>query len=221
MADNAWNGSYGNVVERWEYASEERQSALVLPDGCRDLIGTVAPSGQPTWFISALQDSVMVKSVEAGQRFIGYRLRPGTLIDDQALLLAVQKRDILDISGVASDLVAHTARLAALDEALASIQEGLPTLSSDHWPTIGERKLQRLFQRHTGKPPVFWRRLARWRKAMRWLNQPIELAEIALMAGYSDQAHMTKECRRWCGMTPQAARDAQARGDVLLAQAFA
>ena len=32
------------------------------------------------------------------------------------------------------------------------------------------------------------------------------LVDIALSAGYSDQAHLTREMRRWLGLTPGALR---------------
>ncbi len=220
MKDSA--NSCANVAEYWEHTSVETQSALVLPDGCRDLIGTVTPDGEPSWFVSALQDSVLVKPVAAGQCFIGFRLQAGIQIDEERLLLAVQKRDLLDTPGILHDLTDHTQRIAALDEALSAMQDARPALNAPSLSSAEERRLQRLFHHHTGRTPVFWRRLARWRKAMRWLNQPIDLAEVAFLAGYADQAHMTNECRRWCGLTPRAARVAQARGDIVLVnKAFA
>jgi transcriptional regulator GlxA family with amidase domain len=39
------------------------------------------------------------------------------------------------------------------------------------------------------------------------------LAQLAFMAGYADQPHLTRECRRLSGLAPRALRRARARTD--------
>ena len=58
--------------------------------------------------------------------------------------------------------------------------------------------------RETGKPAVFWLQLARARKAGRGIGEelPFSLAEFSTSMGYADQAHMSREFRRWFGVTP-------------------
>lgn len=67
--------------------------------------------------------------------------------------------------------------------------------------------LARLFRLHFGTSPSAYRRHARARRAAALLadtRQP--LAEVALEAGYSDQAHLTRDLRTVLGITPRVAR---------------
>jgi len=67
--------------------------------------------------------------------------------------------------------------------------------------------LARLFRRCFGMPPTAWRRRARiQRTAMLLADTRRSLAEIALDAGYSDQAHMTRDLRAVLGATPSLVR---------------
>lgn len=44
--------------------------------------------------------------------------------------------------------------------------------------------------------------LQAYRKALRLLNEPLSLAEVAVAAGYFDQAHFTRTFTRYSGITP-------------------
>ena len=41
--------------------------------------------------------------------------------------------------------------------------------------------------------------------------QGLSLTQVALMLGYSEQAALTRSCRRWYGCTPSALRVSDAR----------
>ncbi len=60
----------------------------------------------------------------------------------------------------------------------------------------------------TERAPLFWLRLARVRRAAAQLRQAPALSELAHSEGFADQAHMTREFRRWLKVTP-----GQLRGD--------
>ncbi|PWE52690.1 hypothetical protein DEM27_29380 [Metarhizobium album] len=57
------------------------------------------------------------------------------------------------------------------------------------------RTLQRRLRECRLPPPDFWRRLGRARRTVSALSADEPLAEMATDFGYSDQAHMTRECR--------------------------
>lgn len=61
-----------------------------------------------------------------------------------------------------------------------------------------------LFRQATGMSPKRYARLMRFRALLAALHGPghTALGELALDAGYSDQAHMTREFREFAGMTP-------------------
>jgi AraC family transcriptional regulator len=67
--------------------------------------------------------------------------------------------------------------------------------------------LARLFRRSFGMTPTAYRRRARARRAASLIaNTRGSLCEIALAAGYADQAHLTRDLRRLSGVTPAAMR---------------
>lgn len=57
--------------------------------------------------------------------------------------------------------------------------------------------------RATGRAPSFWLRLARVRHTARAVLRGDALADAAAGSGFAD-AHMTREFRRWFGVTPGA-----------------
>jgi AraC-like DNA-binding protein len=64
---------------------------------------------------------------------------------------------------------------------------------------VSERQLRRRFVDAVGYAP---KTLARVLRFQRFLALDGELAERAFAAGYADQAHLTRECRRLSGRTP-------------------
>ncbi len=73
---------------------------------------------------------------------------------------------------------------------------------------ISPRHLERLSEAWVGLPPGQLVRLIRFQRALRSLRHrpATPLARLALECGYADQAHLTREIRRYSGMTPSAVR---------------
>jgi AraC-like DNA-binding protein len=73
---------------------------------------------------------------------------------------------------------------------------------------VGERRLQRAFDRSVGLSPKVLARVLRFRQAVRGLDQattgPVSWAGLAALAGYADQAHFIREFRALAGLTPAA-----------------
>jgi AraC-like DNA-binding protein len=71
---------------------------------------------------------------------------------------------------------------------------------------VSERQLQRRFREAVGYGPKTLYRVLRFRRLLKLLrlddDQPDGLARIAAAVGYSDQAHLTRECRALSGLTP-------------------
>lgn len=68
---------------------------------------------------------------------------------------------------------------------------------------VGMRSLQRRFMEHLGVSPrqhLRWLRFERARKLL--LQRDHRAVDVALAAGYSDQAHFVREFRRFAGVTP-------------------
>jgi AraC-like DNA-binding protein len=80
---------------------------------------------------------------------------------------------------------------------------------------IGERQLRRRFGDAVGYGPKTLQRVLRFQRflalaqpsparAGRVGREPPDLARLAFEAGYADQAHLTRECRRLAGLPPAA-----------------
>jgi AraC-like DNA-binding protein len=75
---------------------------------------------------------------------------------------------------------------------------------------LGERQLRRRFQAGVGYGPKTLARVLRFQRLLALLRDDRPgrpgLAEVAVRAGYADQAHMTAECVRLAGRSPATVR---------------
>jgi len=120
------------------------------------------------------------------------------------------------IGGVARRLPApeaadHEVRRAALALARpgAGGQDDAATVAaSAHAAALSERQLRRRFERAVGYGPVTLVRVLRFQRFLHRANAPgaagAPLARLAAEAGYADQAHLARECRRLAGLPPSA-----------------
>jgi len=97
------------------------------------------------------------------------------------------------------DEIDHIARLLAKTGGKVSISRLADRAG------ISARQLQRRFLRDVGVTPKFYGRLTRFEAALAAQSrQPDQTwAQIAAEAGYADEAHLSREARALCGMTPQ------------------
>ena len=68
--------------------------------------------------------------------------------------------------------------------------------------SVGERRLHRHCRAAVGYGPKMLERVLRFQRARRLARDTHCLATVAALAGYADQAHMTRESRRLAGRTP-------------------
>lgn len=68
---------------------------------------------------------------------------------------------------------------------------------------ISERQLRRRFSAAVGYGPKTLHRVFRFRRFLRMAGEA-PLAELAVRAGYTDQAHLTRETAEFAGMSPAA-----------------
>jgi AraC-like DNA-binding protein len=68
---------------------------------------------------------------------------------------------------------------------------------------LGDRQLRRRVEERFGYGPAILRRVLRLQRMLALAARHRgSLADLALAAGYADQAHMTRECRRLTGLSP-------------------
>lgn len=69
---------------------------------------------------------------------------------------------------------------------------------------LSPRGLHKRFVQQLGITPKLWLQLGRFNSALRCSPASGSLAELAVTAGYADQAHLTTEFRRFAGVPPRA-----------------
>ncbi|MEM9645789.1 MAG: helix-turn-helix domain-containing protein [Planctomycetota bacterium] len=200
------------LLESWSHQATVGSKSIVLPDGCRDLIGRTNPRGATEWFVSDLDQVARQVLIEPNQSYRGFRLRPGTQIDENRIRSLVSElttgcRD-LDVSEI-QDRLENACRLPGrVAEAMDALRESRTATAAASACGVGSRHFQRSIKRWTGHSPMFWIRLARVRRSGVMIANSTCLSDAALSSGFADQSHMTREFRRWFGVSPaRFARD--------------
>lgn len=199
------------LLQAWRHTATKPSSALVLPDGCCDLIVHSAVHQTPRWFVTSLADGPHTVQSAGGERYQGYRFLPGARIDIAGLLQVMRQSPHVNDAGCDdADVLPWIDAFVSVDvrvaDALSSLADA-PTIGcATRRLGVSERSLERLMTKATGRSPGFWKSLARVRRAARALSDPVPLAAIAADHGFSDQAHLSRECRRWLGLSPSQLR---------------
>ena len=93
-----------------------------------------------------------------------------------------------------AEAAALLARGEAPDVAASRIEEPF---------AVSERRLRRRFVQAVGYGPATYLRVARFQRAVALAPRVAGLAALAAAAGYSDQAHLSRDCRALTGLTPR------------------
>jgi len=193
------------VLEKWQSSSPYAHASVVIPDGCRDLIFRSSPGLPPGWYVTGLDDAAYSVNIAAGACLEGYRLRPGTSIAIGMLLNSLRFMD--GQGGIADRIGSFTKLDPNVAEALDCLGSTIQTVRGAAAQLgVSTRSLQRLLQKATNRSPAAWISLARARKAARLAAGAGNLAQTAFDCGYADQAHMSREFRRWFDISPARLR---------------
>lgn len=192
----------------WRFTAREAMTVHVPPDGCRDLIVIAPRAGAPTCLVSALSQSSETHAFAPGDGAMGVRLRPGAQFEEQALLALLRVREDWDDADLLAAVGAATRLDARVDDALACLREAPSLPLAQARLGVSARSLERLLSARTQRGPLWWRHLARARRCARALAGDAPLAALAADHGYADQAHMTRDLRRWFGASPTRLRAA-------------
>lgn len=195
----------------WHYTATVDEIYTVHPDGCRDVIWEQFATGHSRLRITGFDDQPRQAFLAAGTTLSAMRLQPGTIIAPE--LIRTPLRDQGDLAGLVD---AETSLALETAEIIAALSKPGATLGHvARQAGTTPRSLQRRFRAQSLPRPDFWRLLGRARHAAQALCTPEALSEIALDAGFSDQAHMTREFHRWFGASPAAVRkDSMLRADI-------
>jgi AraC-like DNA-binding protein len=193
----------------------------VMPDACVDIVWR---SGEGA-VVAGPDTASWISSTRPGEVFVGARLLPGAggaalgvplseLRDQRVPLrdLGLDPRGRLDgaldsrhapvmLAATALQLVAQRPPDRAIQSAALTLLDSRRRIE-DLAESVGlsERHLRRRFHASVGYGPKTLQRVLRLRRFQR--STVGELAVAALVAGYSDQAHLSRDCRALTGLTP-------------------
>jgi AraC-like DNA-binding protein len=126
------------------------------------------------------------------------RRLPADLPPDSALAAVTRLSARLATSGPPDLAVVHGARLLASHDSVSALSDVLG---------LSERQLRRRFDTAVGYGPKTLHRVLRFRGVLAQLSRTgpaTDLADLAIQAGYADQAHLTRETTRLAGRPPGA-----------------
>ena len=204
-----------------------QRESVVLPDACMDLIW----DGRAL-FVAGPDSGPVAVVRQPGSSLVGVRFRPGAApgflgvpaseFRDRRVALAELWRTEAEaleerlhaaaFSGAArAALEQAVAQTESVDPAVAAVVRLLAT--SRRHPVaevvgLSDRQLRRRCIAALGYGPKTLERIVRFRRFMRLAAaRPDDgLAYLAALAGYADQAHLTRECVRLAGATPRSLR---------------
>jgi AraC-like DNA-binding protein len=207
-------------------------SCRVLPDGCADLICDFSETSPSMRWVGTMTRAIDVPVGSYrnlfGIRFASGGLFPllgaplSLLTDDSAEFAALPARAWCPpLNGWCEDR-SFAARCARADASLLAVLPQLSVTSAmsliqclpyaPMLPTVsaladdagmGLRTLQRHFMDQLGVSPRQHLRYLRFERARQLLlRRDHRTVDIAMVAGYSDQAHFVREFRRFSGVTP-------------------
>jgi AraC-like DNA-binding protein len=195
----------------WEQRVSVARVQRVLPDGHADLI--MYDTGRIE--VVGLHDEVALPVLPAGTRLRGIRFRPAAVaaaFRTPASLLRNQTvpADTVLGSKVARRLIDEDAidtwiRRIRPNPAMVTAVGLLATRSVDEVATtldITGRHLRRLVLAEVGLPPKAYQQVVRLRRFVDAVDAGAHLSAAAAFAGYADQPHLTRDVRRFCGITP-------------------
>jgi AraC-like DNA-binding protein len=208
------------------------RTALVLPDACSDLIWeqgrgafVAGPDTGPVSTVMAAGTVVLGVRFRppAGGPALGLPL--SELRNERVDLEDLHRRDARRLPGMLDPDAALTAalELAAVlvadggpdpAAARAAVLLGDPRARAEDVATevgLSLRQLRRRCQTVVGYGPKTLQRVLRFRRFVARIDAgppagraAHDLAALAALAGYADQAHLTRECRALAGLTPAA-----------------
>ena len=204
LGDRFINADTGALQPRDLLAGQMTRPVIALPTGEVDLIGVRFKTGRagaalgiPMW---QLQDQLIAASdvIRGVDR----------LVDDLRNVAESDRLEHLGHSLAASLGDVDGDSMHNVDEALQIIDRTRGSMAIETLAKrvgITRRHLERQFKEHVGLGAKHLARIARIHGALDLLQQQPSLsgAAIAAACGYSDQAHLIRECQELAGQTPQ------------------
>jgi AraC-like DNA-binding protein len=207
-------GRHPAVAAVWSSAAAAPGASLVAADGCFDLIVRASNHGGVSAFVYTPVARAHHAAVDAGDRHVGVRLRPGfgAALVERPDMVRVAERFAIDRPDDLEALVVNALEAHARQPHVVADFVEEARLSAGSLRLTGgssaarERELQRACRRWLGLSPKAFLRIERVWAAREAIRAGGPLAMIAADLGYADQAHLTREVRQLLGVTPRELR---------------
>lgn len=220
------------VNHYWLSRNNKDTEHLVLPDGCVDFVYGVG--GVTFGMAYGVSTRKSFCSMVPDFHYLGICFRPGQIrhflkfaqnhLTDSSLSInglgGLSPESFADeiASGEAFKrldkalldwLARQPIEPSAVDFALAVIDRNIDNVSIERVASqvgVSRRQLERLFLRDVGISPKTYARIRRWQYTFGLLRtgRSMALADIAQVAGYADQSHMTRDFRHFSGQSPRS-----------------
>lgn len=191
----------GGVTFSMAYGVATRKSFCSMAPGFHYL-GISFRSGQIRHFLNVAQNHITDDSVSING-LAG--LSPESFADEIASGETFKRIDkaLLDWMG------RRSIESSAVDVALAAIDRNIHSVSIESVASqvgVSRRQLERHFLRDVGTSPKTYARIRRWKYTFDLLRtqRNMALADIAQVAGYADQSHMSRDFRHYAGQSPRS-----------------
>jgi len=219
------------VSQYWLSLNNTSPIYAALPDGCVDLVLEVTASGYCSWIYGSTTRPTAIPCT-AGTHYLGIRFHPGQsrhFIAAAAHEITDCREELRTLIRFPSERVAtHIASEVLFDELdtilIATLSRVPPAesyidgvvqhISARHGMVRvddiavrfgkSRRQMERVFLQTVGVPLKFFCMISRLKHAADLIVLPASrsLSAIAHDAGYSDQAHMTRDFTRLAGVSP-------------------
>ncbi|MGB1257933.1 MAG: helix-turn-helix domain-containing protein [Thiolinea sp.] len=215
----------------WLAKNTKHTSYPILPDGSIDVVIKINSTDLDSQLFGTTTRPTLI-AIEPNNTYLGIRFNPGqsrhfinlaaseltNLSTSSSGLLTVQLDRLNELTSptniatyldqcLCHTLNKHTPATNRIDHVLQQI------LLSHGQLTINEaannlcksrRQFERIFRETVGLTPKTYSAICRLQHATQLIHHhpQIALAEIAHIAGYADQSHMNRNCKRLTGVTP-------------------
>lgn len=196
----------------------------ILPDGCIDFLWSQDEAGVAGKIVGAMTEAALF-SPRGRVRIAAVRFKPGgaapflpcpadQLTDAEDALAAPQLEDALASSTggkqqarlLEAELLARLPQIPAPEPrattATRQLAAGASVAQAAQAVDVSRQYLNRLFASEIGLRPKTFARIMRLQRLRRIRRTGARWADAAVQAGYSDQAHLIRECRALSGVTP-------------------
>jgi AraC-like DNA-binding protein len=204
------------------------RTAHVMPDLCSDLIWQ---SDCPA-FVAGPDTGPAPDMTPSGTVMVGARFRPGAGGPALGLPLSELRDQRIKLSAIRPELARALRPDLTPARALEAVTQLAARLVTERPPDqlvvragrllalgrtsvadlaaamcVSDRQLRRRFDDAVGYGPKVTDRVLRFRQVLRTMEtgpEELDLARLAIEAGYADQAHLTRETTRLSGLPPRA-----------------